>query len=402
MKKNHSEEELFELAKKHLAPNYKSFPVIAIRAKGCWVWDVEGRKYFDMLSGYSALNFGHVHPRLVRALKEQVDKLAIFPRSFLSEELVLFSKELAEFCGMEMVLPMNSGAEAVETAIKLSRKWAYTVKEVGQDKAEIIVCDNNFHGRTTTIVGFSSEPQYKILFRPSTPGFKSIPFGDHEALSVAINRNTAAFLVEPIQGEGGIVVSPEGYLSKCREICRKNNVLFIADEIQTGFGRTGRMFACDYENVKPDLYILGKALGGGLLPISAVVGSRELLRVFEPGDHGSTFGGNPLACYVAREALMLLNEKHLDKRAESLGRYLTQKLNKINSLHVKEIRGKGLLIGVELHRGGPTASEMCSKLVQNGIICNYTRKYVIRIAPPLTATKAELDWALNIIRRVLT
>lgn len=401
MANNCSEKELFELAKKHLAPNYKPFPVIAVRAKGCWVWDVEGRKYFDMLSGYSALNFGHVHPRLVRALKEQVGKLAVFPRSFLSEELVLFSKELAEFCGMEMILPMNSGAEAVETAIKLSRKWAYTVKGVAQDKAEIVVCDNNFHGRTTTIVGFSSEPQYKILFRPSTPGFKSIPFGDHEALSVAINPNTAAFLVEPIQGEGGIVIPPAGYLSKCREICHKNNVLFIADEIQTGFARTGRMFACDYEDVKPDLYILGKALGGGLLPVSAVVGSRKLLEVFEPGDHGSTFGGNPLACYVAREALRVLNEKHLDKKAEKLGRYLTEELKKINSQNVKEVRGKGLLIGVELWGNGPTASEICSRLVQNGIICNYTRKYVIRIAPPLTATKLELDWALKIIRRVL-
>src|SRR3989344_43553 len=394
--------ELFELAKKHLVPNYKAFPVIAVRAKGCWVWDVEGRKYFDMLSGYSALNFGHVHPRIVRALKEQVGKLAVFPRSFLSEELVLFSKELADFCGMEMVLPMNSGAEAVETAIKLSRKWAYTVKGVPKDKAEIIVCDNNFHGRTTTIVGFSSEAQYKDLFGPHASGFVSVPFGNREAFRKAITPNTAAFLVEPIQGEGGIIVPPEGYLNECRRICRRQDVLFIADEIQTGFARTGRMFACDYENIKPDLYILGKALGGGLLPISAVVGSRELLGVFEPGDHGSTFGGNPLACHVAREALKILDENHLDKRAEKFGRYLTQELRKINSSYVKEIRGKGLLIGVELHSSGPTASEICGKLVQSGIICNYTRKYVIRIAPPLTATKTELDWALNIIRQVLT
>ena len=402
MKKHHSEEELLGLAESHLAPNYAPFPVIGEKAKGCWVWDVEGRKYFDMLSGYSALNLGYTHPEIFHALKKQAGKLAVFPRAFLSKELILFAKELAEFCGMEMVLPMNSGAEAVETAIKLARKWAYTKKGVSRDKAEIIICSNNFHGRTTTIISFSSEPQYKDLFGPLTPGFRFVPFDDIQALRKAITPNTAAFLVEPIQGEGGIIVPPEGYIRKCREICRQNNVLFIADEIQTGLARTGSMFACDCENIKPDILILAKALGGGMLPISAVVSSREILGVFEPGDHGSTFGGNPLACHVAREALKVLREEHLDERAEKLGRYFVQVLKKIKSPCIKEIRGKGLLIGVELKETGPSAREICSRLIRSGVLCNYTKKYVIRFAPPLTITKGQLDWALKRIKQVLT
>lgn len=402
MVKRYSEEELFDLAKRHLASNYAPFPVVVKNAQGCWVWDIRGKKYFDMLSGYSALNFGHSHPRIVHALKEQCNKLAVFPRAFLSEELVLFGKELAEFCNTEMALPMNSGAEAVETAIKLSRKWAYRVKGVPIDQAEIIVCDNNFHGRTTTIISFSSEPQYKDLFGPLTPGFVSVPYGNHEAFLNAITLNTAAFLVEPIQGEGGIVVPPDDYLKKCREICRDNKILFLADEIQTGLGRTGEMFACDHSDVTPDIFILGKALGGGVLPVSAIAGPRKILEVFEPGDHGSTFGGNPLACHVAREALKILDEERLDQKTKKAGGYLMEKLRTMNSPHVKEVRGKGLLIGIELKETGPTAREMCEKLVENGIICNYTRKYVIRIAPPLIATKAELDWALKRIKKVLT
>ncbi len=402
MNKHYLREKLFNLAKSHLAPNYAPFPVIAVSAKDCWVKDVEGRVYMDMLSGYSVLNLGHGHPRILKAFKEQVKRIAVLPRAFYSEELILFAEELAEFCGMDMILPMSSGAEAVETAIKLARKWAYTKKGVSRDKAEIIVCDNNFHGRTTTIVSFSSEPQYKDLFGPPTPGFKSVPFGDHEALLSTITPNTAAFLVEPIQGEGGIIVPPGGYLRKCREICRQNNVLFIADEIQTGFARTGRMFACDYENVKPDLFFLGKALGGGVLPISAVVGSRELLEVFQPGDHGSTFGGNPLACHVAREALRVLREEHLDERAEKLGRYFVQMLKKIKSPYVKEIRGKGLLLGVEINDEGPSAHEFCRRLINEGILCKETKEYVLRFAPPLTITRHQLNWALERIKQVLT
>lgn len=394
--------DLFELAGKHLAPNYAPFHVMVKRAHGCWVWDVSGKKYLDMLSSYSALNFGHLHPRIVRALDRQRENLAVSPRAFLSEELVFFARELAEFCGMEMVLPMNSGAEAVETALKLARKWGYTRKGIPVNEAEIIVCANNFHGRTITIVSFSSEPQYRDLFGPHTPGFKEILFGDAGALRRAITPNTAAFLVEPIQGEGGIVVPPDGYLREAREVCRENNVLFIADEIQTGLARTGRMFACDYENVKPDLYILGKALGGGMLPISAVVGSRNLLETFSPGDHGSTFGGNPLACHVAREALRVLKEERLDEQAEELGTYFTEALRSIKSPYVKEVRGKGLLVGVELRRDGPDAHAFCERLVEEGILCKDTRKYVMRFSPPLTISREELDWALERIEKALT
>lgn len=396
------EQECFDLARQHLAPNYSPFPVVVRRAQGCWVWDVNGKRYLDMLSSYSALNFGHLHPRMVRALDQQRGNVAVSPRAFLSEELVYFAKELAEFCGMEMMLPMNTGAEAVETALKLARKWGFTGKGIPINGAEIIVCVNNFHGRTITIVSFSSEPQYRDLFGPHTPGFKAIPFGDAEALRKAITPHTAAFLVEPIQGEGGIVVPPDGYLREAREICRENDVLFIADEIQTGLARTGRMFACDHEDVKPDLFILGKALGGGVLPISAIVGSRDLLRTFAPGDHGSTFGGNPLACHVAREALRVLKEERLDEQAEELGAYFMEALRSMKSPHVKEVRGKGLLIGVELRRDGPDAHEFCERLIEEKILCKDTRKYVMRFAPPLTISRGELDWALERIEKVLT
>ena len=402
MAENYSKDELFLLAKLHLAPNYEPYPVVVDWASGCRVWDVEGKEYLDMLSGYSALNLGHGHSRIVNALKYQSEKVSIAPRKFLSEELVLFSKELAEFCGMEMILPSNGGAEAVETAIKLARKWAYVKKGVPRGAAEIIVCRDNFHGRTTTIVSFSSEQQYINLFEPRTPGFIEVPFGDADALKKAITKNTAAFLFEPIQGEGGIVVPPKGYLRECREICRENNVLFIADEIQTGLGRTGKMFTCDYEDVKPDLYILGKALGGGALPVSAVVGSRELLRVFRSGDHGSTFGGNPLACHVAREALRVIREEKLAEKAFVMGRYLMRGLKKIKSPHIKEVRGKGLLIGIELKQNGPDAHEFCGRLIEAGILCSDTKKYVIRIAPPLIISKSEIDWALERIEKVLT
>ncbi|OGN34213.1 MAG: ornithine--oxo-acid transaminase, partial [Candidatus Yanofskybacteria bacterium RIFCSPLOWO2_12_FULL_41_8] len=395
MEENYSKTDLVWLSKFYLAPNYNSYPVIVDWASGCKVWDVEGKEYIDMLSGYSALNFGHVHPKITRALLYQADKVAVCPRKFLSEELIFFAKELAEFCGMEMVLPSNGGAEAVETAIKLARKWAYTKKGVSKNRAKIITCENNFHGRTVTIVSFSSEPQYIDLFGPRTPGFKKIPFGDAGALRGAITSDTAAFLVEPIQGEGGIVIPPDGYLKECREICYENNVLLIVDEIQTGFGRTGKMFACDHENVKPDLYILGKALGGGVLPVSAVVGSRELLSVFVPGDHGSTFGGNPLACHVAREALNVLREERLAERVLETGEYFLRHLRKIKSPSIKEVRGRGLLIGIEVKFGGLDAHEYCKRLIEEGVLCSDTKRYVIRIAPPLIINKAEIDWALE-------
>ena len=402
MEENYSNEDFIRLARLFLAPNYAPFPVTFDSASGSWIWDTDGKQYVDMMSGYSALNLGYDHPRIARAMREQFDKLSMCSRKFLSREMVLFAKELAEFCGMEMVLPMNTGAEAVETAIKLARKWAYTRKGVPINKAEIIVCENNFHGRTTTISSASSIPQYKDLFGPLTPGFIFVPFGDADALLEKIRRNTAAFLVEPIQGEGGIIVPPKGYLKECRKICLNHNVLFIADEVQTGFARTGTMFACDYESVKPDLFTLGKALGGGMIPISAVVGSRELLEVFQPADHGSTFGGNPLACHVAREVLKVLKDERIAEKAFESGRYLTDRLRAIPSPYVKEIRGRGLMIGIELKKGGPNAHEICSRLIQAGVVCSDTKEYVVRIAPALTIRKFELDWALERIEKVLT
>lgn len=404
MSRELSEQELFEMAEQYLAPNYAPFHVMIKRAEGCWVWDVEGRRYLDMLSCYSALNFGHLHPRIIGALREQLAKVTLTSRAFLSDELVLFSRELAEFCGMEMILPMNTGAEAVETALKYARKWGYVQKGISQDpaEAEIIVCANNFHGRTITIISFSTEPQYKDQFGPHTPGFRTIPFGDAQALYDAITDNTVAFLFEPIQGEGGIVVPWEGYLRECAEICKASNVLLIADEIQTGLARTGRMLACDYEDVIPDIWILGKALGGGVLPLSAVVGSRDLLRTLEPGDHGSTFGGNPLACAVGRESLRVLVEENLAERAAELGAYMQRALKEMKSPHVKEVRGKGLLIGVELHRDGPNAHEFCERLIKQGILCKDTKEFVMRFAPPLTITREEIDWALERIEAVVT
>lgn len=400
MERSEYEMDLLYLADRHLAPNYAPLPVIFEKAKGCWMYDVEGREYLDMLGGYSALSLGHGHPRILEALEDQKKKISVCPRSSLSEQLIRLSEELAGFCGMEMVLPVNSGAEAVETALKLARKWGYVRKGIDPNKAEIIVAKNNFHGRTTTVISFSTEPKYKDLFGPLTPGFSAIDFNDTDSLEKAINENTAAFLVEPIQGEGGINVPFSGYLTKCLEICRGNNVLLIADEVQTGLARTGRRFACDHEGVKPDLYILGKALGGGVLPISAVVGSRELLSVFEPGDHGSTFGGNPLACRVAREVLKIIWEENLDRKAQELGQYLREKLRSIESPHVKEVRGKGLLIGVELHKSGPKADDFCERLLQEGMLCKGTKEYVLRFAPPLTITHEELDWGLEKIERI--
>jgi ornithine--oxo-acid transaminase len=365
------------------------------------VWDVEGKRYLDCLSAYSALNQGHCHPRLVAAVKQQAEKLTLTSRAFHNTEMGFLFMELAKLCGMEMVLPMNSGAEAVETAIKTARKWGYTKKSVAPDAAEIIAFHGNFHGRTTTVISFSSEAQYKDGFGPLTPGFHVIPYGDLAALRAAVNKNTVAVLIEPIQGEAGVVVPPDGFLRAVRDLCTHENVLMIADEIQTGLGRTGRMFCCDHENVKPDMYILGKALGGGFYPVSAVVSSKEILSVFKPGDHGSTFGGNPLACAVAREALRVIVEEKLPQRADELGRYFRDGLKAMNSRAVREIRGKGLLIGVELTAQAGPARPYCEKLMERGILCKETHHSVIRFAPPLVIERPDIDWALSHVKSVL-
>lgn len=381
------------------AHNYKPLPVVITSAKGVWVKDIEGNRYMDMLSAYSALNHGHRHPRIMKALADQAKKVTLTSRAFNNDQIGPFLKELCEFTGYDMALPMNSGAEAVETALKTARKWGYKIKGVQEDKAEIICCTDNFHGRTITIITFSTEPQYKDGFGPFTPGFKVVKYGDINDLEKAINKNTVGFLVEPIQGEAGIRIPPEGYLKKAYELCKKNNVFFIADEIQTGFGRTGKKFCCDWEGIKPDMMCLGKALGGGVMPVSAVVSSRKILGVYNPGDHGSTFGGNPLACAVAREALKVLKDEKLVEKSREMGDYFMSKLKTIKGSHIKEIRGKGLLIGVELDT---KARPYCEELMSLGVLAKETHDMVIRFAPPLNITKKEIDWAFNRIAKVLS
>ena len=383
------------------AHNYEPLDIVLARGQGVWVWDVEDNKYLDMLASYSALNQGHCHPRILTALIEQAKKLTLVSRAFRTDQLGPFYKEICEMTHSHSVLPMNSGAEAVETALKAARKWGYKVKEIPEDMAEIIVCANNFHGRTITIVGFSTEPQYRDGFGPFAPGFVTIPFGDAEALEWAITPNTVAFLVEPIQGEGGIIVPPAGYLKKVREICDRHNVLLILDEIQTGLGRTGKLFAEEHEGIESDLTLVGKALSGGFYPISAVLSNKEALSVFNPGDHGSTFGGNPLACAVAREALKIIKDENLIENSMVMGNYLIQNLNRLSSPYIKEVRGKGLLVGVELKKSAGGARRFCEALMEKGILCKETHKHVIRFAPPLTITKEELDWALERIEPVL-
>jgi len=395
--------EIIEKINRYSANNYHPLPVVLTKSAGTRVWDVEGREYIDMLSAYSALNFGHNHPRLVEALNRQAKLMCVTSRAFNTDIFAEFVEHLARFCFLDKVLPMNSGAEAVETAIKIARKWGYTVKGVKRNKAEIIVCDNNFHGRTTTIVGFSSTPQYRDDFGPyASRAFKTIPFGDAEALERAITKNTAAFLVEPIQGEGGINVPPEDYLNKACSICREHNILFVADEIQTGLGRTGNKFCFWHQCLSPDLLIVGKALGGGLLPISAVVGKKEVMDVIKPGDHGSTFGGNPLACAVAVETLKILEEEPLIENAAKLGKYFMGELKMMNGCQqlIKEVRGMGLLIGLELAVEG--GRKFCEKILERRVLCKETKENVIRFAPPLTITKEEIDLALEAIDCVLT
>jgi ornithine--oxo-acid transaminase len=394
-------DELIQIEDQYGAHNYHPLDVVLTRGEGIWVYDIEGKKYLDFLSAYSSVNQGHCHPRIVEAMTNQVKKLTITSRAFRNDQLGLLCKELCSLTGMEMMLPMNSGAEAVETAIKTVRKWGYTVKGVPMNQADIITCAENFHGRTTTIVGFSTEELYRKYFGPFTPGFKSIPFGDADALKKAITKNTVAFLVEPIQAEGGVLIPPEGYLKACSDICRENNVLLVLDEIQTGLGRCGRLFACQYDNVQPDIFILGKALSGGFYPVSAVVSSKEIMGVFQPGEHGSTFAGNPLACAIAREALKVLVDEKLVENSAELGNYFMDRLRTINSRHIKEVRGRGLLIGVELKKKAGGARRFCEALMIEGLLCKETHENTIRFAPPLVIKRKDIDWAFEHIKEIL-
>jgi ornithine--oxo-acid transaminase len=390
-----------ELEDAYGAHNYHPLPVVLVRGEGVYLWDDAGNRYLDMMSAYSAVSHGHCHPRLVKTLTEQAAKLAVCSRAFHSEKLGAFLKRTCELTGMDMALPMNTGAEAVETALKAARKWGYKVKGIPADQAEIIVCKGNFHGRTIAIVGMSSEPQYRDGFGPFPGGVKLIPYGDTEALEKAIGLNTAAFLVEPIQGEAGIVVPPAGYLKRAAELCRQHNVLLIADEIQTGLGRTGKLLACEHEGVEPDGLILGKALGGGLLPVSAFLAKREVMGVFGPGDHGSTFGGNPLAAAVGLEALNTLVEEKLAERSAELGGYLLDKLAALKSPFIKSLRGKGLFVGIEIDPRRARAREVCERLMAQGILSKETHETVVRLAPPLVVTREQLDWAVERIAQVL-
>jgi ornithine--oxo-acid transaminase len=395
-------QDFIALEEEYGAKNYHPLDVVLAKGEGIWVWDVEDNKYLDFLSSYSAVNQGHCHPKIVQTLIDQSQKLTLVSRAFRNDQLGLFYKEICEMTNSHMVLPMNSGAEAVESCIKAVRKWGYQKKGVPAGKAEIIVCENNFHGRTITIVGFSSEEQYRDGYAPFTPGFKMIPFGDSKALEEAITPNTVAFLVEPIQGEGGIIIPPEGYLKKVREICDREGVVLITDEIQTGLGRTGKLLAEEHDGVVADLTLIGKALSGGLYPISAVLSNKEVLGVFQPGDHGSTYGGNPLGCAVARTALKVMIEENMIENAAELGPYFMDQLINIKSPYVKEVRGRGLMIGVELHPEAGGARKFCDKLKDRGLLCKETHTHVIRFAPPLIIEKKDIDWALEHISAVLT
>lgn len=391
-------QELMQLTERYGANNYHPLPIVIAKAEGVWVEDTEGKRYMDMLSAYSAVNQGHRHPKIIDALQQQARKVTLTSRAFHNDQLGSWYEKVAALTGKDMILPMNTGAEAVETAFKAARRWGYDVKGIAADQAEIIVCSGNFHGRTMTAVSLSSEAEYRRGFGPMIPGIKIIPYGDLEALKSAITSSTAAFLVEPIQGEAGIIIPPKGYLKAASELCKQENVLFIADEIQVGLGRTGKTFACDWEDVKPDLYILGKALGGGVFPISCVAGDKGILGVFNPGSHGSTFGGNPLACAVSIAALEVLEEEDLASRSLRLGTYLLKELQKLTSSKIKEIRGKGLFIGIELTE---PARPYCERLKELGVLCKETHETVIRIAPPLIISEEELEWAMERLKQVL-
>ncbi len=390
-----------ELSNKYSAKNYNPLDVVLEKGKGVWVWDTHGKKYLDMLSAYSALNQGHRHPKIIDAAKSQMDKITITSRAFRNDKMGLFLEKICCLSGFDMALPMNTGAEAVETALKAARKWGELIKGIDKDKAEIIVCDNNFHGRTISIISFSTEDQYKSGFGPHTPGFISVEFGNANAMEDAITPNTCGILIEPIQGEGGVIVPPDGYLKSLRDIADKHNVLLMFDEIQVGLGRCGTMFSFQNENVRPDMLILGKALGGGVYPVSVVLSSKEVLGVFEPGDHGSTFGGNPLGAAVAIASLDVLMDENLPEKAKAAGKYFTEKLKSFNLPAIKEIRSRGLMIGAEIKSEYGTAREYCLELMERGILCKDTHGTIIRFTPPLIISEKEMDFALKIIKEVL-
>ncbi|WP_433181301.1 ornithine--oxo-acid transaminase [Actinoallomurus sp. CA-150999] len=392
-------QELRALSEEHSAHNYHPLPIVIAEAEGAWVTDVEGKRYLDMLSAYSAVNFGHRHPRLVEAVRRQLDRVTLVSRAFDHDQFGPFVAELAELAGKDMVLPMNSGAEAVETALKTARKWGYEVKGVPADQANIVTFEGNFHGRTTTIVSFSTDPDARNSYGPFTPGFRTVPYGDVEALRAAVDDDTVGVLVEPIQGEAGVNVPPSGFLTAVREICTARGALMLADEIQSGLGRTGTTFAVEHENVVPDVYILGKALGGGILPVSAVVADRDVLGVFKPGQHGSTFGGNPLACAVAREVIAMLRTGEFQERSRTLGAHLHARLGGLPSDHVREVRGRGLWAGVELNGKARPVSE---RLMERGVLAKETHETTLRLAPPLVVSQEDLDWALDQLEAVLT
>jgi ornithine--oxo-acid transaminase len=390
--------QFIELENQYGAHNYHPLDVVINKAEGCWVEDVDGNRYLDCLAAYSAVNQGHCHPKILDAFINQAKKVTLTSRAFRNDKLPLLYKKLTDMTGFEMSLPMNSGAEAVETAIKAARKWGYKVKGIPENQAEIICCENNFHGRTVTIVSFSTEAQYKDGFGPMTPGFPIVKYGDIEDLKSKINKNTAAFLVEPIQGEAGIIIPPEGYLREAARLCKENNVLMICDEIQSGLGRSGKLFAYEYEGIKPDMVIIGKALSGGFYPVSAVLSSKKILGVFNPGDHGSTFGGNPLAAAVASAALDVLVDEKLIERSFETGKYFVERLKNLKAKHIVDVRGKGLWIGLELDT---KARPYCEKLKAEGILCKETHDHVIRIAPPLVISKKDIDWAMERIEKVI-
>ena len=392
-------EELIALEQEWGTNNYTPLDLVIESAQGSWVTDIDGKRYLDCLSAYSALNQGHCHPRILATLVEQAAKVTLVSRAFRNEQLPLFCKELAELCGMDSVLPMNTGAEAVETAVKAARRWGYRRKNIPNDAAEIIVFEGNFHGRTTTVVSFSSEAAYRDGFGPFTPGFRLVPFGDIAAVRAAITKNTCAIIFEPIQCEAGVIIPPDGFLRELAEVCRRERVLLVADEIQTGLGRTGRMFACEHENVQPDMYVLGKALSGGFYPVSAVVSRRDVLSVFTAGSHGSTFGGNPLGCAVARTALRVLQDEHLVERANEMGEWFLSELRELSHPDIVAVRGRGMIAGIQLR---VKARRHCEQLKELGMLCKETHDYVIRIAPPLVSTREDLEFALQQLREVFS
>lgn len=392
---------LIEITEKYSAHNYGPLEVVLHSAEGAWVEDVDGKRYLDCLSAYSVMNFGHKNPRVTKVAHEQLEQLTVVSRAFYAENVAYLCKELAELCGKDKVLMMNTGAEAVETAIKATRKWGYEVKGIPEDKAEIIVFKNNFHGRTTTIVGFSSSPDARRGFGPFTPGFRVLEYGDLAAVEAAMSENTAGVLFEPIQGEAGVLIPPPGFLKGLRELCTARRVLMVADEIWTGLCRTGRLFACDHEGVVPDIYIMGKSLGGGIVPVSAIAANDEVMNIFTPGIHGSTFGGNPFAAAIAREVIALIKEERPYERSAELGAYLLERLRAMRLGVVTDIRGRGLMVGIDINPAAGTAKDFCKKLKGEGVLCKDTRAQTLRVAPPLIVSKSDLDWALERIERVL-